>query len=232
MNELSQRFKSIELIIFDIDGVLVNVSMSYRRAIKETVEFFYGKEIDKSEVQALKNETGFNNDWDLTQELLRRKNLFPSRDSIVEQFQSLYWGDNGNGFIQDEEWLLEDGILNTLSNSFKLSIFTGRPREEALFILDKNNVLKYFNPIIAMEDVTHGKPHPEGILNISKALSIDPIKICYLGDTFDDVRSAKRAGALPIGVLAPSVSENVIPTFLSEGVFTVFKDVNEVEKVL
>src|SRR3989338_2424146 len=56
------------LLIFDIDGVLVDVSKSYRAAIKQTVEHFTGKEITLEEIQALKNKGGYNNDWDAAEE--------------------------------------------------------------------------------------------------------------------------------------------------------------------
>ncbi|MEK6869746.1 MAG: histidinol-phosphate transaminase, partial [Nanoarchaeota archaeon] len=61
------------LLIFDIDGVLVDVSKSYRVAIKQTVEHFTGKEITLDEIQALKNRGGYNNDWDATEELIKEK---------------------------------------------------------------------------------------------------------------------------------------------------------------
>ncbi len=53
-------------IVLDIDGVLVDVADSYRRAIVESVLRVYGDSIPKDGVQAFKNAGGFNNDWELT----------------------------------------------------------------------------------------------------------------------------------------------------------------------
>ncbi|MFW6384303.1 MAG: TIGR01548 family HAD-type hydrolase [Halodesulfurarchaeum sp.] len=56
----------VDTVVLDIDGVLVDVSNSYRRATVSAVEVVYGEEIDSSVVQSFKIAGGFNNDWDLT----------------------------------------------------------------------------------------------------------------------------------------------------------------------
>ncbi|WP_227375439.1 TIGR01548 family HAD-type hydrolase [Haladaptatus halobius] len=55
-----------DAVVLDIDGVLVDVADSYRRAIVESVSRVYGDTIPKSDVQAFKDAGGFNNDWELT----------------------------------------------------------------------------------------------------------------------------------------------------------------------
>ncbi|WP_338727076.1 TIGR01548 family HAD-type hydrolase [Haladaptatus sp. DJG-WS-42] len=56
----------VDTVVLDIDGVLVDVADSYRRAIVESVEAVYGKTINKSDIQLFKDAGGFNNDWQLT----------------------------------------------------------------------------------------------------------------------------------------------------------------------
>lgn len=55
-----------DCIVLDIDGVLVDVADSYRRAIVESVERVYDDTIPKEGIQAFKDAGGFNNDWELT----------------------------------------------------------------------------------------------------------------------------------------------------------------------
>jgi len=52
----------VEAVVLDIDGVLVDVADSYRRAIVESVEHVYGDTIEKAAVQQFKDAGGFNND--------------------------------------------------------------------------------------------------------------------------------------------------------------------------
>jgi HAD superfamily hydrolase (TIGR01548 family) len=55
-----------DAVVLDIDGVLVDVADSYRRAIVESVERLYGRTVDRADVQYFKDAGGFNNDWDVT----------------------------------------------------------------------------------------------------------------------------------------------------------------------
>lgn len=56
----------VDAVVLDVDGVLVDVAASYRRAIVETVDRIYGDTIDRGDVQQFKNAGGFNNDWETT----------------------------------------------------------------------------------------------------------------------------------------------------------------------
>ena len=57
---------NVDAVVLDIDGVLVDVENSYRRAIVESLEHVYGDTIDKDDIQLFKNAGGFNDDWELT----------------------------------------------------------------------------------------------------------------------------------------------------------------------
>ena len=55
-----------DAVVLDVDGVLVDVADSYRRAIVESVDRVYGHTVDDDAVQRFKDAGGFNNDWELT----------------------------------------------------------------------------------------------------------------------------------------------------------------------
>ena len=57
------------MIVFDMDGVLTEVSESYREAIVQTVLHFTGREITRDLIQEYKNQGGWNNDWALSQKI-------------------------------------------------------------------------------------------------------------------------------------------------------------------
>ena len=60
------------VLLFDIDGVIRDVAASYRRAIVETVHQFSGWRPQPAQIDALKSEGCWNNDWEASRELLRR----------------------------------------------------------------------------------------------------------------------------------------------------------------
>ncbi|RQG97489.1 TIGR01548 family HAD-type hydrolase [Natrarchaeobius oligotrophus] len=55
-----------DAVVLDVDGVLVDVAGSYRRAILESIERVYDRTIRREDIQQFKNAGGFNNDWELT----------------------------------------------------------------------------------------------------------------------------------------------------------------------
>jgi len=57
---------NVDAVVLDVDGVLVDVADSYRRAIVESVDRVYGDTIPREAVQLFKDAGGFNNDWELT----------------------------------------------------------------------------------------------------------------------------------------------------------------------
>ena len=59
-----------DLIVFDMDGVLVEVGQSYREAIRETVKHFTGQMVSHDLIQDFKNAGGWNNDWLLSHRLI------------------------------------------------------------------------------------------------------------------------------------------------------------------
>jgi HAD superfamily phosphatase len=79
-----------EAVVLDIDGVLVDVADSYRRAIRETIETVYGESIGRDGVQSFKDAGGFNDDWELTSAaalylLARREGLTLSVEEFTDQ---------------------------------------------------------------------------------------------------------------------------------------------------
>ena len=86
--------KNIGLILFDIDGVIRSVENSYRLALIKTVYKFSGWEPSYKDIDNAKNEGIWNNDWDLSLELIKRcikkENLnlkIPLREEIVKCFR-------------------------------------------------------------------------------------------------------------------------------------------------
>ena len=55
-----------DAVVLDVDGVLVDVADSYRRAIVDSISVVYGRTIRADDVQAFKDAGGFTNDWVLT----------------------------------------------------------------------------------------------------------------------------------------------------------------------
>ena len=112
------------VVLFDIDGVIRDVSASYRRAIVETVHHYGGQRPKPAAIDALKGEGCWNNDWQASLELLRRlgHTPLPALEALVEVFDSFYFGgdpagDPGlwRGFIGQEPLLVQAPFFASLT---------------------------------------------------------------------------------------------------------------------
>src|SRR5437899_10717272 len=70
-------------LVFDMDGVLVDVSESYRETIQQTVERFTGKRVSRETIQEWKNRGGWNDDWALSTAMIRDHGVNAQYDEVV-----------------------------------------------------------------------------------------------------------------------------------------------------
>jgi HAD superfamily phosphatase len=220
------------VIVFDMDGVLAEVTESYREAIVQTVEHFTGKRIARDLIQDYKNRGGWNNDWALSQKIAEDLGVEVPYDTVVDYFNEIFIGKNGDGLIQRESWFPEAGLLERLRERFELAIFTGRLQYEAEITLKRFAPDCTFNPLLCAEHVVRSKPDPEGLLMIRR---MHPgRKLWYVGDTVDDARSARAAGVPFIGVAAKNhiSRDEILRLFAQEKAAAVVENVNEIESAL
>src|SRR4051794_24006467 len=112
------------VLVFDMDGVLVDVSESYRATIVETVRHFTGREVARETIQDYKNEGGWNNDWALSQRLiLDVSGMDVPYSTVVEVFQSYFFGPKKDGLVLREKWIPSSGLLHQLEKEHLLAIF-------------------------------------------------------------------------------------------------------------
>jgi HAD superfamily phosphatase len=230
------------ILIFDMDGVLVEVAESYRETIARTVEHFTGVSVTRTQIQEYKNQGGWNDDWRLTHHLVASAGVDVPFEAVQKQFQRLFLGNGTDGLILREQWVARPGVLEKLNEEFDFAIFTGRPRAEAHLTLRRFAPGLIFDPLIAMEDVENHKPAPDGLLRVvaeRKANSVPaselpgPGRLFYIGDTVDDARSARAAKVPFIGIAAPSnpLYIDLVFLFQAEGAYAIVDNINYLSEV-
>jgi HAD superfamily phosphatase len=220
------------IVVFDIDGVVRDVSGSYRRAIADTVEKFTNGSYrpTMADIDELKTEGIWNNDWQASQELVyryyesqgtAREKVSISYETIIDFFQKRYRGENPDdfdGYIASEPLLMSASYLKHLrQNNIGWGFFSGATRGSAQYILQKRLGLQ--QPVlVAMEDAP-GKPNPTGLFEAVRQITKQPVStipVLYVGDTVADMQTviaAKKARVntkwIGIGVLPPHVQTNI-----------------------
>ena len=215
---------SSQMLVFDMDGVLVDVTESYRETIVKTVEHFTHQTISRDSIQDYKNQGGWNNDWLLSEKICRDLGVEIPYATIIEYFNYLFLD---QGMIHRERWLPRDGFLDRLGERFEFAIFTGRTTEEAEITLKREGVRDRFL-LVSANDVECEKPAPDGLLKIA---AMHPgKKLLYIGDTVDDARCAKAAYVPFIGIAARHSPrrEELVDLLRLEGAIQVIEDINEI----
>jgi HAD superfamily phosphatase len=219
------------ILVFDMDGVLVDVTESYRETIACTMEHFTGHAVAPEKIQEYKNQGGFNDDWKLSHHIVTAAGVNAEFAEVKAHFQSLFHGNGADGLMVREKWIARPGTLEKLHERFRFALFTGRPAVEARMTLDRFAPQMVFDPIVGMYDVENHKPAPDGLLHIVND-NCD-CKGFYVGDTVDDARCARAAKVPFIGIAAPSnpLYLDLVFLFQEEGAYAIVDDINYLEEV-
>jgi HAD superfamily hydrolase (TIGR01548 family) len=215
-----------------MDGVLAEVTDSYIEGILGTVEHFTGQRATRELVHQYKNAGGWNNDWALSQKICADRGHRIDYQAVVDYFNEIFLGQNGDGLIRRERWFPRPGFLERLAERYGMAIFTGRLQYELDITLDRFARGLAFDPIVCADHVPVGKPAPDGLLAIRRMKPGQAL--WYVGDTVDDARCARAASVPFIGVLPHSHSrrEELQRLFEQERAAAVVENVNEIEDLL
>ena len=190
-----------EGLLFDMDGVLADVSGSYRAAILGTAASF-GVELTPLDVTRAKLQGHANNDWELTRSLLAERGVEAGLEQVTQRFEALYQGSTGaEGLWRREQLLGGRERLESLARSLPLGIVTGRPRADAERFLERFDLGSVFATMVCLEDAAP-KPDPAGVRLALERLGAR--RAWLVGDTPDDLAAARAAGVVPLGFLAPA----------------------------
>ena len=93
------------------------------------------------------------------------------------------------------------GVLNwARMRGLKLAILTGKDRARTLQILDHFNLARYFDMVIASDQLHRPKPDPEGIHFALDCFGCSPDEAVMVGDAVSDILCAQRASVEAIAV--------------------------------
>ena len=189
-----------KILIFDVDGVLVDVRGTYWRSALETVRYLTAKSVTYAELHKWKSKPGFNDDWSMVAAWVTALGKPLSYDQARVAFEKFYWGSNGKpGNVRNEKILVTPRQIEKWAQQFELNLFTGRTRQEFSYTFDRWPATKCFRTIITMDDAPK-KPRPEGLQIILNGR--DPATALYLGDNIDDALAAREATVPFLAIIA------------------------------
>jgi phosphoglycolate phosphatase len=175
---------SKKLIIFDMDGTLVNSSITIANAINYVRKHLGFEPMLEIEILERVNDPDIN-----PAQYFYHAKAF---DKDHEKWFSEYYSDN-----HDKELTLYVGIkelLQALRNKgFKLAVATNAYRSSTLESLTHLDILDYFDAVGCYDDVPQGKPHPDMLFKVLEELDCLPEESIFIGDGPRDEMASKKA---------------------------------------
>ena len=202
----SKKIALPRILIFDVDGVLVDVRRSYWLSALETMRFVTGKRVSWSELHKWKSKPGNNDDWRLVSNWATALGHPMTYEEARDAFQQFYWGRDGKaGNVKKEKLIVTPRQIEKWARRFELNLFTGRTRDEFSYTFDRWPATRYFRTVVTMNDVARKKPYPDGLLKILGKR--DPATALYIGDNVDDALPAREARVPFMAILPPGTFE-------------------------
>ena len=194
-----------KILIFDVDGVLVDVKETYWRSGLQTIEFLTGKKPAWAEFYKWKRQPGNNDDWTMVSRWATALGVPTTYQQAREAFQPFYWGRDGRpGNVEREKLLVTPKLIQRWASRRELNLFTGRTRLEFAYTFEKWPAARSFRTVITMDDAKK-KPDPEGLRIILDGR--DPRTALYVGDNIDDALAARKLHMPFIAILSKNAHD-------------------------
>ena len=100
--------------------------------------------------------------------------------------------------------------LDRIEATSRLAVLTNKPGGMSRTILKDLGLIGRFVAVVGGDDFPSKKPDPEGLLKIAAEAGVSPQETALVGDSAVDIRTARNAGALAVGVLWGYDREGVI----------------------
>lgn len=194
------KFQDKELILFDLDGTLIDsvpdIANATNAMLKELNRTPYTEAVIRTFVgngakvlvrRALEGSVLLSDDYD---EVLFAKafSIFLKKYSESVCEDTVLYGDVAS-------------TLNALKEKgYRMALVTNKPERFIAPILERFNLQHLFEICLGGDSLSEKKPHPMPLLYVCKKLTISPAKSVMVGDSKNDILSAQSAVMDSIGV--------------------------------
>jgi phosphoglycolate phosphatase len=182
----SKRMLNYDLIIFDLDGTLLDSAQDVLICVNEVRKMLGLTALDLEQIKR-----GIGPGPDIFAEIAFGKKNWQRKDEILSMYRTLY-----------SENMLKTtrpfkGIVDLLERikGCQLAVATNKRLLYSRQIIEELHLLKYFDLLAGPESVAKVKPDPAMIEYIMHTLKAAPEKTLVVGDTTNDILAARNAHA-------------------------------------
>jgi len=190
-------------VIFDMDGVICHTNPYHSLAFKS---FFGKRNLFPTEEQFALHMYGKSNSYILKH--------FLGREIVGQEFLDLEFEKESlfreiyAGHIETIPHFLTF-LVSLKDAGFKTGVATSAPRANLDLIMGQLGFQKDMESIMASENVSQHKPHPEVYLKSAQNLGVSPQNCLVFEDSFSGVSAGLNAGMRVVGVLSSHTIEEL-----------------------
>ncbi len=185
----------ILLIIFDLDGTLIDSSVDLAASMNATREYFALTPLDPNLI--------FSYVGNGAPMLIRRS--MPADASEEQLNAALAFFLKFYHAHALEHTRLYPGVREVIeqlsANGHKLAVLTNKPVRISFDIVGALRLQEHFVRVYGGDSFPHKKPNPVGILQLMQDIGADSDQTVMVGDSAVDVQTARNAGVRACGVL-------------------------------
>lgn len=197
----------IKLIIFDLDGVLVDTEDIHYRCLINAINDITGLPTSKLIPFIKKDGTTTNHKLEI---LKQEFNLTKDEIILIDNRKQLNTINCFHSKIPTSPNLYN--MLNLLKKDYKLALASNSRKENVMCIVNVLKIKDFFTTILTNSDIIKCKPDPEIFLMAIQKEEVLPAETLILEDTESGKYAATESGAflLPVGNIADVTLENII----------------------
>ena len=182
---------SRELILFDLDGTLVDSASDLYRAMNMSLNVLQLPEVTEEQVRTWVGK-GTSLFCYSTLQYLTGQVDPAQHQQLLDTFLEIY---NAEPCVDTQPF---NGVVDFLdwglSNNKQMICVTNKPEQPARMIVESLGLSKYFVDVIGGDRFEERKPHPRQLLFCVDEYQLTKDQVLMLGDSSNDVEAARRAG--------------------------------------
>ena len=191
----------IKLIVFDLDGVLVDAKEIHYEALNKAIELVDKKYVITREEHLTKFD-GLPTNIKLNL-LTKDKGLPENKHSYIWEMKQKVTSDVIKETLV-ELTELKNVLRKLKTDGYKIYVASNSIRESIKLMLYKTGLIEYIDHYLGNEDVKHPKPHPEIYLKAMVHAGVKPNETVVVEDSFHGRQSALDSGANLCAVETPN----------------------------
>lgn len=191
-NEFHARKEGVRLLVFDLDGTLVDSKTDLANSVNHTLRTFG--------IDPLPHPTIFRYVGNGASHLIRRS-LGPRREEILPDALRQFLDHYGRHLL--DTTVPYPGVEESLTEharTYEMALLTNKPLRLTEVILSGLSLSRYFSEVRGGDSFESKKPDPEGLRAILSSRGVPPGNALMVGDSPNDVLAGRGAGTATCGV--------------------------------